>query len=196
MNLPEEVLSDALEISKGMSEFDRKMTPKWNQNEKQSIKDRSLGTVGEFALRWVFGMPQPEKPFNYKRIFDDRHNADVGENVEVRSTDWKSGRLLVRPGHDDIKPKLERDYCLVVVDPLDWSFRIPGWLPMRETLQVCHIFRSAGRPDAKAVHQRQLKPIKDLVILDNGNKYKFISRTSDRIQEPQVSIEPEQASLF
>ena len=182
MILPSNVLEDALELSDGMSEFDAKMTPKWEQKAKQSPKDRRLGTVSEYALRWSFGMPQPVKPFDYEKIFKDRHNADVGDNVEVRATDWQSGRLIVRQKHDDVKPRIGRDYCLVVIRPEDWSFRIPGWLPMREIMKIWHTFKAGNRPDAKAVHQQQLKPLVSLTISDGHLKHMFISKHDMRVQ--------------
>lgn len=177
MNLPDYALHDALKIADRLDK--NRPNKKWGQTTTRSEVDNRVGTVAEFAIRWAFGMPA----WNQETYpgYDKREDADVGDNVEVRSTKYKSGRLLVRQKHDDVTPRINRDYCLVVVNE-DWTFRIPGWLPMREIIPIWHTFRTHGRPDAKAVHQNQLKPLSQLIILDGDAQYNFLSRNAKRVQ--------------
>lgn len=48
---------------------------------------------------------------------------DVGGFIEVRSTDIETGRLIVKPGDDDLAP-----FVLIVANMEQLHFRAAGWL--------------------------------------------------------------------
>ncbi len=165
--LPEGQLQEAELIADAITSARGGATPKWGQELSRSSMDRRRGVVAEFALRWAFGMPAWDRG-SYPS-FDERDKADVGDNCEVRSTTHKHGRLPLHRGHDDVVPKIERDYVLVVLK--DGLFRLAGWIPMRTAVKYWYdVEFLPGRP-CMAIDQDQLYPISNLVIEENGESY-------------------------
>ena len=167
--LPEGQLQEAELIADAITSARGGATPKWGQELSRSSMDRRRGVVAEFALRWAFGMPAWDRG-SYPS-FDERDKADVGDNCEVRQTTHERGRMPLHRGHDDVMPKIERDYALVVLEGS--QFRLPGWLPMHTAIEYWYeVEFQPGRP-CMAVDQDQLNPIEDLVIKEKGKSYQI-----------------------
>jgi hypothetical protein len=66
--------------------------------------------------------------------------ADVGEDIEVRSTVYLNGALIVRDNDDP-----ERRYVLVICDPMK-GFMIRGWAYGHEAKQPQWLQAGSGRP--------------------------------------------------
>jgi len=170
--LPANLLEAALEMADGMTEYDRNFKPKWGQDLRKTPQQRREGTVAEFGVRQLLGIRQPEKPYDYDALFDNKGDADVGETLEVRSTGWPNGVLPVHQGHDDIHPKIERDYCLVIV-PESYRFRLVGWLPMETIRAKWDNFNPHGSRPCKCVYQHQLRSPETLVVIEDGVRYRI-----------------------
>jgi len=156
-----EVIADEITSARGDS------PGKWGQDLAKSPMDRRNGLLAEFSVRWAFGMPTWDRS-SYPP-FSEKDKADVGDNCEVRQTTHERGRLPLHRDHDDVIPKIERDYALVIL--VGSQFRLPGWLPMSIAMEYWYeVEFQPGRP-CMAVDQDQLYPIEDLVIEEKGKKY-------------------------
>lgn len=176
MTLPRELVQEALYISDQMTEFHGSRKPKWGQSLEASVKDRRMGTVSEFCMRWAYGMP----PLDRSTYVDyrNRHDADVGDNVEVRATDHIRGRLFLHEEHDDVEPKLSRNYALIVYKGKG-VFRVAGWMPMRVAVDHWHDYKHwqdgkrVPERDCKGIWQDQLLFPDCLAIPDGKRAYMF-----------------------
>lgn len=184
-NLPMERVEEAFECADGMTRFaiKNKLRAEHGQDgdpaHPKNVENRRRGTCAEFCLRWAFGMARMRPPFDYRKIWDARRNGDVGEDCEVRSTKYETGRMLLheartthREHGDDELPWLLRNYALVP----NWDtglFCLPGWLPMPMAKARWHDFNPKGNRPCKAVEQDRLFPIRHLVIEKNGRKYRM-----------------------
>jgi len=183
MKLPPDLLNEALFISDEITRARRNTPLTWGQSREANSPDRNLGIVAEFAVRWIFKMPSWDR-HSYPS-FERRSEADIGENVEVRGTAWGTGKLLLHKGHDDIKERIVRDYVLVIIHG-DWSYRIAGWIPMKEALELWEVFATVknSRP-CMSVCQNQLWKISELRIMERDRVYRF-----------EIGDKPEQKALF
>jgi hypothetical protein len=66
--------------------------------------------------------------------------ADVGEDIEVRSTEHLNGSLIIRDNDDPA-----RRYVLVVVDPMR-GFAVRGWIYGYEATKDEWLKKGEGRP--------------------------------------------------
>jgi len=171
MELPRELVQEALYISDTMTEFHGNRKGKWGQPIGESKKHRQMGTVAEFCLRWAFGMPPLDRTTYVE--YKNRHLADVGDNCEVRATDYLDGRLPLHE-EDAVEPKLSRNYALIV-----WKgqgvFRVAGWLPMTKCVTTWHDYENwekgkrCPERDCKMVHQGELL-FSDCLEIPEGNR--------------------------
>lgn len=144
--------------------------PKWGQEKERTKGDNRTGVIGEFCLRWAYGMPMWDR--STYPPFKERNNGDVGENCEVRGTFTATGKLLLHTDKDALPPFLTRDYALVVLGG-EGRFRLPGWLPMPVAITEWFDFNPHGHRPCKAVRQGRLWPIMHLTIKENGVKYRM-----------------------
>ncbi len=176
MQLPMEQVEEAVVIADLMTDFHGSRKGKWGQPLKESKKHRRMGTISEFCLRHAFGMP----PLNRNTYVDyrNRHEADVGDNCEVRSTDYPDGRLFLHEEHDAVEPRLSRNYALIVYRGKG-LFRVAGWMPMRVAVTAWHDYEHwqngerCPERDCKAIHQGQLLFSDCLTIPDGERAYQF-----------------------
>jgi len=175
MELPIEQVREAVFIADTMTEFHGERKGKWGQPLPDSKRHRRMGTVSEFCLRHAFGMP----PLDRTTYVDyrNRHEADVGDNCEVRATDWLDGRLFLHE-EDAIEPKLSRNYALIVYKG-QGVFRVAGWLPMWKCVTTWHDYehwengeRQPER-DCKGVYQAELLFSDCLEIVEGNRVYLF-----------------------
>lgn len=89
--------------------------------------------------------------------------ADVGEDIEVRSTKYSNGALILRDNDAD-----DRRYVLVVVDAMA-GFEIKGWVWGYEAKTEQWFKGDQGRP--AWWYRGQLRPIEQLTV-DPGHKSK------------------------
>jgi hypothetical protein len=78
-------------------------------------KNSKEGLMSEKAAAKLLGMPWPANNRGFK-------DADIGDDIQVRSTHYRTGHLIVRA--DDI---LEHKYVLVLRNNIPY-FRVVGWI--------------------------------------------------------------------
>jgi hypothetical protein len=172
--LPPEILADA--ISRADVETDLaarlNLDPQWDQEtlgNKVNRQNRRRGIAAQFSLRWAFGMPRLEPPWNEGEIFHSRQNGDVGD-TEVRSTKHETGKYLLHKKEIN-RSKMLRNAVLVPM----WStgeFTLPGWLPMPLAVDNWEEFKQGYTP-CMGVSQDKLWPIRHLVITEEGVGYRI-----------------------
>jgi hypothetical protein len=173
MQIPLEQVDEAIVIADLMTDFHGSRKGKWGQSVKRSKKDRRMGTISEFCLRHAFGM----EPLNRNTYVEyrNRHDADVGDNCEVRSTDYADGRLFLHE-EEAVEPKLSRNFALIVYRGKGF-FRVAGWMPMRVAVTAWHDYehwkngKRCPERDCKAIHQHQLLFSDCLIIPDGPRAY-------------------------
>jgi len=174
MTLPRGQVEEATHIADLMTDFHGTRKGKWGQPLPESKKHRRMGTISEFCLRHAFGMTPLDQ--NTYVDYRKRHEADVGDNCEVRSTDHRNGRLFLHEDHDDVEPKLSRDYALIVYGDKG-LFRVAGWMPMKICVEAWHDYKHyqngvrCPERDCKGVWQDQLLFSDTLEIVEDGRVY-------------------------
>jgi hypothetical protein len=110
------------------------------------IKNSKEGLMSEMAVAKYLGMPWPAK----NRGFQD---ADIGENIQVKSTNVTNGRLIVRPN-----ARMSDIYILVIRDSIP-NFYLAGWILASDARRSEWLYNDNGRPPMWFVPQKALKPI-------------------------------------
>lgn len=184
-HLPMDYVRDACELADGISHAaaERGADPEHGQEgdplHPKNMENRRRGTCSEFAIRWAFGMRRLRPPWDFQKSWAQRRLADVGDDCEVRSTEYETGRMLLhekktthKAHGDDERPWLLRNYVLVPI----WKtglFFMAGWLPMPMAKARWHDFNPKGNRPCKAVEQDRLFPIRHLVIAEGDRKYRM-----------------------
>jgi len=177
MTLPRELVQEALFIADGI-QVARAASGghgKWGQQDKDRKRDGRLGVVSEFCLRWAYGMPAWDRS-TYPHV-RDRKLADVGDNVEVRSTEHIKGRLFLHE-EEAVEPTLSRNYALIVYKGKG-VFRVAGWMPMRVAVDHWHDYehwqngKRMPERDCKGIWQDQLLFPDCMAIPEGERAYMF-----------------------
>ena len=129
--------------------------------EKEAAEDlrvAMLGATGEMAWSiYSWG----EFP-----VRGDRHAADFRPDIEIRTTDVKNGRLILR--ERDVNDKANRRFVLIQVLP-DRRFMFAGYVRPREVLDV-------PLTDPRGLHPARFVPQDDLHILGPPPESFHVSR--------------------
>jgi len=123
-------------------------------DEAKGTWDHILGATGECAA--AKGLNR----FWFQPVFADRHLGDIGVGLHVRSTDWKTGSLIVHESDPD-----DGVFILAIQDgsiPERWD--IIGWIVARDAKKEEHWWdiTRTKRP-AYFVPQWELKSMELLV---------------------------------
>jgi hypothetical protein len=105
------------------------------QSNYMEIMERDIGGIlGEMVVGRRFDR-------HYLPAVNTFHGrADVGEDIEVRSTKYANGALILRDNDAD-----DRRYVLVIVDPMQ-GFEIKGWAWGHEAKTDAWFKNDQGRP--------------------------------------------------
>ena len=97
--------------------------------------------------KWISSGTVPDGPLD----------GDVSGGLQVRWTERRDGRLIVRPSDPDSL------VCVLVVGPVD-SMEVVGWLPCAECKRSYWLGAPGHRPAAYFVPQQVLRPIEELAL--------------------------------
>lgn len=143
--------------------------------------DASLDIRGvecEFAASIVLNM-------SWRPTIGQIDQPDIGDGVDVRSTELANGRLIVKP------KDAERPFVLVVKMSAD-TFRVPGWLMASEAKARFPLLTGHGDA-AHFVPQERLRPIDELrralnhQSVSNGDKWCHDPQHAAAYGEPTLS---------
>lgn len=110
-----------------------------------------IGKGGEFAVAKLLGLPFPTVAS--LRAFK---GADLGDDIQVRTSDVQGCRLIVRPADNP-------DHRFVAVQVLGGGrFDVLGWLFGRDCRRPEWARGPNGRPSAWFVDRQHLRPMADL----------------------------------
>jgi hypothetical protein len=132
----------------------------------KSYKDEKSrqGFMAEKAVAKLMGLPWPPNNGGFK-------NADAGLDIQVKSTHYPNGRLIVR---HDATPS--HRYVLVICDKIP-HFRVVGWMFARDAMQ--DKWKAAPdplRPVEWFVPQYELQPVSELMLTTyTGNSTGLVS---------------------
>lgn len=110
------------------------------------LQDNILGACGEMVVCKALGWFWSPTVNTFHRV------ADIGRNVEARTTSRQDGCLIVRDNDPD-----DRYYFLVIGEPL--TFRVAGWMKGSEAKRDEWIRDPGVRRKAWFVPQDKLKPL-------------------------------------
>ena len=134
--------------------LDKKRPSAHGYNESNPLKVHIQGASAELGISLITGK---EWHAYLEDLAGERKPPDVGNRLQVRSTDYRSGHLLVHPSDDD-----QDVFILVVVNGR--NLEIKGWMTGAEAKDEKYWgdrFNN-GRP-AYWVPQRNLRPFKTLL---------------------------------
>ena len=114
----------------------------------QRIGDSVIGNLGEMALSQAIGRPITSK-------FEDLRAKDIDQSLEVRTTEYANGCLLLHKSSPD-----DAIYVLVIVN--DLSARVCGWIKADDGKRP--EYWREGDPGCYFVPQSRLNPIDDLPL--------------------------------
>jgi hypothetical protein len=115
-------------------------------SEEYKQKNSKEGLMSEKAVAKYLQLEWPPKNGGFK-------DADIGVNIQVRSTELPYGSLIIRP---DDNPA--HKYVLVIRDRIP-EFKIVGWILSADARQDMWLRNPNGRPPAWFVPQKALKPM-------------------------------------
>ena len=154
--LTEDQYAKAEEIGRQRQQaaLDKKRPSAHGYDESAPLKVHIQGASAELGVSLITGK---EWHAYLEDLGGERKPPDVGDGLQVRSTDYRSGHLLVHPSDND-----QDVFILVVVSGR--NLEIKGWMTGGEAKDEKYWgdkFRN-GRP-AYWVPQRDLKPFKSLL---------------------------------
>jgi hypothetical protein len=129
-------------------------------DESDPLKVHLQGSVAELAISLITGEPW----HGYLEVLSEgaKKPPDVGANLQVRSTDYPTGHLIVHPGDSD-----QDLFILAIVRGRNITLK--GWLPGYEAKQPKYWgdkFRN--RRPAYFIPQNDLRPCEALIKLFPG----------------------------
>lgn len=122
--------------------------PKDGQSWERVTKDNIMGLRGEMAVARFLDI-------YWRGAASGDYKADDLNGVEVRTTDYSGGNLILRP-----RDKLHMPYVLVICTGA--VFDILGWIQARDGMQPKYLRETPGRPPAYFVPRSELKPMESL----------------------------------
>ena len=116
-----------------------------------------LGFKCEVAAAKALNTEAPENVFTKEQFYNRRQIYDLTNNIEVRGTEYFTGKLIIRPEDKDKAP-----FVLVIRNPSNNEYTVCGWIYGHEGKQEKYV--GAGQYGAKLffVPQGNLRPIEDL----------------------------------
>jgi hypothetical protein len=134
--------------------LDKKRPSAHGYNESAPHKVHIQGAAAELGISLITG----EQWHAYlEDLGGERKPPDVGNNLQVRSTDYKSGHLLVHPGDAD-----EDIFIFVIVNGR--NLEIKGWMTGAEAkAQKYWGDKARNKRPAYWIPQPDLKPFKTLL---------------------------------
>jgi hypothetical protein len=121
LTMTEKHWNDAAQVAKlrQAAAIEKRRPSAHGYNENDPLAVHLVGAIAELAVSLVLN--QPWHAFLDDLNISGQKPPDVGENVQVRSTKYKSGNLLLHPGDHEADI-----FVLVVVT--DRDLRIVGWI--------------------------------------------------------------------
>jgi hypothetical protein len=110
----------------------------------ERITQEMIGMLGELAVIDFFGIKQNPGINTFHNV------ADVLDNIEVRSTNYKNGHLILR---DNDKPDHKYIFCIVDYN----AVKLIGWISGKEGMTDQH-FRSEDKTKSMFKNPRATRP--------------------------------------
>ena len=111
------------------------------------------GAAAELGVHLYTGLTWNALSGQFKQL-----DADVGDDIQVRSTHWPNGGLLCHPGdRPDQRYVCVRTHRLPLLQMVGWAF---GYEVMRPE----YVRESTGRPACWIMPAEALRPMPDLLV--------------------------------
>jgi hypothetical protein len=118
------------------------------------------GTFAELAFCKAFEI------YWGKELYNNFHGADIGQNIQIRHTSWKKGKLL-------IKTEIEREHPehnYVLVRGIAPNFEIVGWIKGQDGMKQRYLDDPVGKRGEKPrpayfIPSEDLNPLDTLEII-------------------------------
>jgi hypothetical protein len=130
-----------------------------NATRHQSIRWQNaiMGFLGEIAVSKYLNVPITSKDLHFKRL-------DVGNIIEVRTSDYDNPHLLLHP--------IDSDNAICVLVRIHYPEQnlpiayLLGWIPAHEGKQMKY-WRHIGNPPCYWIPSKELNPMENLFKLES-----------------------------